>query len=266
MNVGETEGMDFSPEPVLIEVLAPGASAASQILRSYIDDVASRYYGRQATDEEIDVSLREDPSIDLALPSGVFLVARQRDAVLGCAGLRFQPEGVGEVKRLFVTPAARGIGLGARPRASWNASPAGTACQYCAWTPATTSSNPAGCMRPSGTRRCPHSTTAGTPNTGWQSRWPSGRWREGCTRTPSCDGAEPSEATRVSGECSDQALSSVCRTASAGWAPEMPYRPSMTKKGTPSAPTNKIRDCCSNVVFFSSVVRCDQPSVSTTPC
>jgi GNAT superfamily N-acetyltransferase len=113
-NVGETEGMNVSPEPVLIEVVAPDASAASQILRSYIDDVASRYYDRQATDEEIDASLREDPSIDLALPSGVFLVARQRDAVLGCAGLRLLPERIGEVKRLFVTPAARGIGLGAR--------------------------------------------------------------------------------------------------------------------------------------------------------
>jgi len=60
-NVGETEGMDFSSEPVLIEVVAPDASAASEILWSYIDDVASRYYRRPATDEEIDASLREDP-------------------------------------------------------------------------------------------------------------------------------------------------------------------------------------------------------------
>ena len=81
--VGETEGMDVSPELVLIEVVAPDASAASQILWSYIDDVASRYYGRQATDEEIDASLREDPSIDLALPSGVFLVAHKGEVLLG---------------------------------------------------------------------------------------------------------------------------------------------------------------------------------------
>jgi GNAT superfamily N-acetyltransferase len=112
-NVGETGGVDFSPEPVLIEVVAPDASAASQILRSYIDDVASRYYGRQATDEEIDTSLCADPSIDLAPPTGVFLVARQSDAALGCVGLRLLPEKVGEVKRLFVVPAARGRGLGA---------------------------------------------------------------------------------------------------------------------------------------------------------
>lgn len=107
--MGETEGVNVSPEPVLIEVVAPDASAASQILRSYIDDVASRYYGRQATDEEIDASRREDPSIDLALPSGVFLDARQRDAVLGGAGLRLLPARVAEVKRLFVAPAAETV-------------------------------------------------------------------------------------------------------------------------------------------------------------
>ena len=87
--------MDFSPEPVLIEVVAPDAPAAGQILRSYIDDVAIRYYGRQATGQEIDASLREDPRIDLAPPSGVFLVARQRDVVLDCAGLCLLPQRVG---------------------------------------------------------------------------------------------------------------------------------------------------------------------------
>jgi ribosomal protein S18 acetylase RimI-like enzyme len=66
---------------------------------------------RQATDEEIEASRREDPSINLALPSGVFLVARQRYVVLRCAGLRLLPERVGEVKRLLVAPAARGRGL-----------------------------------------------------------------------------------------------------------------------------------------------------------
>jgi hypothetical protein len=60
--------VDFSPEPVLIEVVAPSALTASQALRSYIDDVASRYYGRQATDEEIDAALSGDPSSDLAPP------------------------------------------------------------------------------------------------------------------------------------------------------------------------------------------------------
>jgi GNAT superfamily N-acetyltransferase len=106
--------VDISAEPLLIEVVAPDTPAASEILRDYMDDVASRYYGRQATDEEIEAALREDPSIDLASPDGVFLVARQHDVILGCAGLRLLPEGIGEVKRVFVAPAARGRGLGAR--------------------------------------------------------------------------------------------------------------------------------------------------------
>ena len=41
-STGETEGVDFLPEALLIEVVAAGASAASQILRSYIDDHHSR--------------------------------------------------------------------------------------------------------------------------------------------------------------------------------------------------------------------------------
>jgi GNAT superfamily N-acetyltransferase len=112
--VGKTEGVNLSAEPVRIEVVAPNTSAARQVLRTYVDDVASSYYGRPATDEEIDAALQEDPSIDLEPPYGLFLVARQRDLVLGCAGLRWLPERVGEVKRVFVAPAARGRGLGAR--------------------------------------------------------------------------------------------------------------------------------------------------------
>lgn len=79
-----------------------------------MDDVVSRYYGRQATSDEIDAALREDPSDDLIPPQGLFLVARENGTVLGCAGLRFRPDRIGEVTRLFVVPAARGRGLASR--------------------------------------------------------------------------------------------------------------------------------------------------------
>ena len=58
--------------------------------------------------------MREEPSDDLAPPGGLLLVAVQDGAVLGCAGLRLLPGGIGEVTRVFVMPAARRRGLGSR--------------------------------------------------------------------------------------------------------------------------------------------------------
>lgn len=42
------------------------------------------------------------------------LVARTAETAIGCAALRIDPDGYGEVKRMYVTPAARGAGLGHR--------------------------------------------------------------------------------------------------------------------------------------------------------
>ena len=102
------------PDAVIIQVTAPGSDAGRAALRAYLDDVASRFYGRPAGADEVDAALREDPSDDLAPPSGVFWVAREHGTVIGCAGLRLLGDGIGEVKRVFVAPAARRRGLGRR--------------------------------------------------------------------------------------------------------------------------------------------------------
>jgi len=99
---------------IVLRAVSPGTAQARRVLRSYMDDVASRYYGRQATDDEIDTGLREAPGDDLAPPHGLFLVAQRDGTDLGCVGLRFLPDRIGEVTRLFVVPVARGYGLGAR--------------------------------------------------------------------------------------------------------------------------------------------------------
>ena len=98
----------------VIAVMSPASAAARHVLRAYFAEVASRYYGRPATDEEVAAAMREEPSDDLTPPRGLLLVASEHDAVLGCAGLRLLPGGIGEVTRVFVLPAARRRGLGSR--------------------------------------------------------------------------------------------------------------------------------------------------------
>jgi ribosomal protein S18 acetylase RimI-like enzyme len=94
--------------------MSPVAGEARQILRAYFDDVATRYYGRPASEEEIAAAMREDPSDDLEPPHGLLLVAHEDDNVLGCAAMRLLPGRIAEVTRVFVISAARRRGLGSR--------------------------------------------------------------------------------------------------------------------------------------------------------
>jgi hypothetical protein len=52
----------------LVRVVDPTAALGRAVLREYMTDVASRYYGRPATREEVDAALRDDPSDDLVPP------------------------------------------------------------------------------------------------------------------------------------------------------------------------------------------------------
>ena len=87
---------------------------AVTVLREYFDDVASRYYGRQASEEEIDRALAEDPSDQLVPPTGVFLIARDDGEITGCVGVKVAAPGTTELTRMFVKPAFRGQGSGSR--------------------------------------------------------------------------------------------------------------------------------------------------------
>jgi putative acetyltransferase len=50
----------------------------------------------------------------LAAPGIRFFVARRDGRALGCGALRIDPAGYGELKRMFVSPEARGLKLGRR--------------------------------------------------------------------------------------------------------------------------------------------------------
>ncbi|MFN8621937.1 MAG: GNAT family N-acetyltransferase, partial [Chloroflexota bacterium] len=59
------------------------------------------------------LSLPADPD-DLLPPRGFVLLARLRGVPVGCGGVKLHDGGIAEVKRLWIAPAARGRGLGAR--------------------------------------------------------------------------------------------------------------------------------------------------------
>jgi GNAT superfamily N-acetyltransferase len=47
-----------------------------------------------------------------APPTGAFLLAEEKGVYIGCVGVRQFSNGIAEIKRLYVTPVARGRGIG----------------------------------------------------------------------------------------------------------------------------------------------------------
>lgn len=115
---------------VTIAVESPLSPDARAVSLRYFDDLVSRYHGRPATAAEVTDVDESYPSELLQAPTGLLLLARRADEVLGCAGMRFVTEAVehdaveqgapdaaapavrvGEVTRVFVDSAARGLGV-----------------------------------------------------------------------------------------------------------------------------------------------------------
>jgi GNAT superfamily N-acetyltransferase len=111
--VGDNRVMAVFATDVEISQTLPGSPEARAVLTAYFGDVASRIYGREATDAEVEAEMRADPSDYLCPPGGLFLVARAGPTVIGCVALRLLPGGLGEIMRVFVEPAARNRGVGA---------------------------------------------------------------------------------------------------------------------------------------------------------
>src|SRR5690606_13029586 len=51
---------------------------------------------------------------ELVPPAGLFLLARLDGAAVGCGALKFDGRGGGEIKRMWVAPSARGLGIAQR--------------------------------------------------------------------------------------------------------------------------------------------------------
>lgn len=94
---------------VTLEVADPRSDAARWCLGEYYAELARRF------ERGFEVHLSRDPEAgDMIAPKGTFLVAMSDGLPIGCAGLKGHDGSWGEVKRVWVSPAARGLGLGAR--------------------------------------------------------------------------------------------------------------------------------------------------------
>lgn len=95
-----------------ISEIPPEHPEAAAILREYMDEVASRYYGRPATSAEVDAALAAEPSTGLAAPSGAFLLAYRDGKPSGCVGIRMVEPGLSALTKVYIRPEHRGHGGG----------------------------------------------------------------------------------------------------------------------------------------------------------
>jgi DNA-binding MarR family transcriptional regulator/GNAT superfamily N-acetyltransferase len=94
---------------VRVEVADPESPDAAYCLGEYYAELGRRF------DDGFDhaVSLAATPE-QLRLPVGLFLVASLHGEAIGCGALKFHGRRPAELKRMWVAPSARGLGLGRR--------------------------------------------------------------------------------------------------------------------------------------------------------
>jgi len=94
---------------VEIRIEAPTSATARFCLHAYLAELDARFEG--GFDPDRSISADED---ELVEPRGLLLVARLRDEPIGCGALKLHGSDPVEIKRMWVAPEARGLGLGRR--------------------------------------------------------------------------------------------------------------------------------------------------------
>jgi DNA-binding MarR family transcriptional regulator/GNAT superfamily N-acetyltransferase len=91
---------------ITIDAEDPSSDDARWCLQQYFGELSQRFEGGF------------DPAralpVDVTPPAGVMLLARRGEQLLGCGSLKLEPEAPAYLKRMWVSPEARGIGLGRR--------------------------------------------------------------------------------------------------------------------------------------------------------
>jgi DNA-binding MarR family transcriptional regulator/GNAT superfamily N-acetyltransferase len=94
---------------IAVEEMDPRHNDARFCLSEYYAELARRF------ENGFEVSLSRDPdAVDMIRPRGAFLVAMSDSLPIGCVGLKGTGSEIAEIKRLWVAPSARGLGLARR--------------------------------------------------------------------------------------------------------------------------------------------------------
>jgi DNA-binding MarR family transcriptional regulator/GNAT superfamily N-acetyltransferase len=106
--MGEVERL-LTASTVQVGIVDPRRPEAQFCIQRYFEELAGRFDG--GFDHARTISADVD---ELALPAGLLLVATLHTEPVGCAGLKLHPGEPAEVKRMWVSPQVRGLGLGRR--------------------------------------------------------------------------------------------------------------------------------------------------------
>jgi ribosomal protein S18 acetylase RimI-like enzyme len=94
---------------VRVTACDPRHPDARSCLRAYFGELARRFDG--GFDAARSIPAGDD---ELTPPAGVLLVANLHGEPVGCGAVKFHGDGPAEIKRMWVAPAVRGLGLGGR--------------------------------------------------------------------------------------------------------------------------------------------------------
>ena len=94
---------------IVTGVRDPRDPDARRCLRAYVEELSGRF--DDGFDPARSISAADH---EMTPPAGLFLVATLHGEPAGCGALKFHPGAPAEIKRMWVSPAVRGLGLGRR--------------------------------------------------------------------------------------------------------------------------------------------------------
>jgi DNA-binding MarR family transcriptional regulator/GNAT superfamily N-acetyltransferase len=99
----------LSASMVQVARVGPREPAALFCLNAYFAELTQRFDA--GFDPARSISAQDS---ELTPPAGLLLVATLRGDPVGCGALKFHPGAAAEIKRMWISPAVRGLGLGRR--------------------------------------------------------------------------------------------------------------------------------------------------------